>query len=279
MTAGLPSLRAGHHAVMDAPFEATPEIVVLPSHEPFLGRGFVPVNAFVIRGPESLLVDAGGATDETRFLSALWDAVPPEELRYILLTHEDWEHAGNVAAIMDEAPRAKLITTYLTLHSMAAEWYVDPDRVFLMNPGQRLMLGGLGYMVVQPPLYDSPGSIGLFSESRRALFSADAFGTFVREKVRYAEALPMDDLVSGWQDFALMHTPWLHLCDQKRYARGVEIVRRALRPHLIFSAHAPVMRGLVDVACDVLLQLPRRDPLRGPDDADFRRPRYSTAYP
>jgi hypothetical protein len=260
---------------MDAPFEATPEIVVLPSHEPFLDRGYVPVNAFLVRGPQPMLVDTGGATEEPRFLPELWDKVAPDELRWIFLTHGDWEHAGNAAAIMDEAPNARLITSYLTLHGLTAEWYVDPDRVFIVNPGQRLTIGGRSYVVVRPPLYDSPGSLGLFSEGNRTFFSADAFGMFVAEKIRDVAVLPREELVAGWQDFALMHTPWLHLCDQKKYARGLEIVRAAMRPHFIFSTHAPVMVGWVDVACEALLDLPRHAPLLGPDDEVFRRPTYS----
>jgi flavorubredoxin len=264
---------------MDAPFEAVPDIMVLPSYEPFPQRGYVPVNAYLIRGPEPLLIDTGGALDETRFLSELWGMVEPEQLRWIFLTQEGWEHAGNVAAVMDEAPHAKLITNYLTLHSMSAEWYIDPDRVLVVNPMQRVLLGGRGYLVVRPPLYGSPASLGLYNEAWRVLFSADAFGTFVAEKVRSADALSQEALISGLQHFALMHTPWLQTSDQKKYARGIEIVRRALRPFVILSTHAPIMRGMVDTVCDALLQLPRRDPVPVPDDATFRLPRYAAWYP
>ena len=43
--------------------------------------------------------------------------------------------------ILEAAPSARLVTTFLGFGILTLEFQIDPHRVFLLNPGQSLDLG------------------------------------------------------------------------------------------------------------------------------------------
>mgnify|MGYP003622947795 CR=1 FL=1 len=51
-------------------YNATPDIDVLTSSFPIPGFGLVPINAFVLHGPEPLLVDTGAVVEREEFINA-----------------------------------------------------------------------------------------------------------------------------------------------------------------------------------------------------------------
>jgi hypothetical protein len=56
---------------MDKPHQVTPDIEVLPAHFAIPGMGFFPVNAFVFKAAELVLVDTGMGMDSEEFMKAL----------------------------------------------------------------------------------------------------------------------------------------------------------------------------------------------------------------
>ena len=48
---------------MEKVYQVMPDIEVLPSHFPVPGAGFLPVNAFVIKAKEPVLIDTGIGID------------------------------------------------------------------------------------------------------------------------------------------------------------------------------------------------------------------------
>ena len=95
---------------MDAPYQASPDVHVLPSTFSLPGVGVVPTNAYVLLAQEPVLVDTGMAVDRTEFLDALSSVVDPRALRWVWLTHDDGDHTGNLEAVLELAPNARLAT-------------------------------------------------------------------------------------------------------------------------------------------------------------------------
>ena len=65
---------------MDKPFQVVPDIVIFPAHFPIPGMGFMPVNAFVIKAEEPVLVDAGMGMESDDFMAALESIIDPKEI-------------------------------------------------------------------------------------------------------------------------------------------------------------------------------------------------------
>ena len=66
---------------MDKPYQAIPDVEVLPAHFPVPGAGFLPINAFVIKAQEPVLVDTGMGIDSEEFMKALQSVIDPRELK------------------------------------------------------------------------------------------------------------------------------------------------------------------------------------------------------
>jgi hypothetical protein len=67
-------------------YKAAPDIDVLTSNFPIPGFGLVPINAFVLHGPEPILVDTGTVIDSDEFMATLRSVIDPADLEWIWLT-------------------------------------------------------------------------------------------------------------------------------------------------------------------------------------------------
>ena len=82
---------------------SAPDIVSLVSYIPIPGYGVLPVNAFVIKAREPVLVDTGMTSVRSDFMRNLRAAIDPKDLRWVWLTHIDMDHIGNLEAVLAEA--------------------------------------------------------------------------------------------------------------------------------------------------------------------------------
>lgn len=83
---------------------AGPELSVLTSELPIPDLGLQPVNAFLLRGEQPMLVDTGMPVDREAFEEALWSLVDPGDLRWIAVTHDDRDHTGSLVSLLRRAP-------------------------------------------------------------------------------------------------------------------------------------------------------------------------------
>src|SRR5512136_3452858 len=109
---------------MDKPRRAMPDIEVLPAHFPIPGMGFLPVNAFVIKAREPVLVDTGMGIESEEFMKALSSIIDPQDLRWVWLTHDDADHTGSIRKVLEAAPAARLAVNALAMLRMSMEWQV-----------------------------------------------------------------------------------------------------------------------------------------------------------
>ena len=86
-------------------YQAAPDIDVLTSNVTIPGLGLVPVNAFVLHGAEPVLVDTGTVVERDDFLAALRSVIDPADLKWIWLTHTDFDHIGNLHRCLANIPR------------------------------------------------------------------------------------------------------------------------------------------------------------------------------
>jgi glyoxylase-like metal-dependent hydrolase (beta-lactamase superfamily II) len=78
---------------MDAPYQASPDVHVLPSNLALPGVGMLTTNAHVLLAEEPVL-DTGMTRDRADFLDALSSVVDPRALRWVWLTHDDADHTA-----------------------------------------------------------------------------------------------------------------------------------------------------------------------------------------
>lgn len=112
---------------------------LLTTYAPLHGLGVVPVNAFLLHARQPVF-DTGVGGLHDGFLRELGGLIDPADLRWIWITHADADHVGNLRAILDLAPNARVVTNYLGMGKFALQG-LPLARVHLLNPGQQLDVG------------------------------------------------------------------------------------------------------------------------------------------
>jgi len=232
--------------------------------------GVLPVNAFVLHAEQPLVVDTGLGNADKTYLDDLATVMDPADVRWIYLTHPDRDHTGGLYDLLDAAPQAKVITTFLSVGILSTERPLPMDRVFLLNPGQSLDLGDRRITAFKPPVYDSPATTGFLDESTGACFSSDCFGAPLAS-VDQASAdgiddIPADDLRAAQLLWTSVESPWLPNVMPGMFQRSLDAMR-ALNPSLVLSTHLPPTTTPIGKMLETLVQAPSMPPFMGPDQA------------
>jgi len=143
-------------------FRSTKDVTVLNDYAEVPGLGFLAVNAFVVHATEPVVVDTGLSLPGVGFLDALASVIDPADVRWIYLTHPDRDHTGGLFELLEAAPLAKVVTTFLSVGVMSTERPLPLDRLYLLNPGQSLDVGDRTLTAFRPPLFDSPSTTGFY---------------------------------------------------------------------------------------------------------------------
>ena len=257
---------------MDKPtmFESrsvAPDTDALISYAPLPGLGILPANAFLIHSEQPVLVDTGlmGLRDE--FMQNLRSRISLKDLRWIWLTHTHPDHIGSLVQILDEAPNARLITTYLAMGLMGLFQIAVPmDRVYLLNPGQSLDIGDRKLMAIKPPSYDSAESNGFLDTKTNVLFVVDCFGTLMKEPAESASDIAPSDLRDGLVTWATLDAPWISVADEGKFNESLDAIRK-IKPAAILSSHLPPATGMTETLLKHLTYAQSAPPSVAPDQA------------
>ena len=221
----------------------TAEWTVLPSWLPVPGMGVLPVNSFLLKGHEPMLVDTGlGALGEP-YVAALENEIDLDDLAWIWLSHMDADHIGNLVRILKRARNATVITNFLGLGKLQLAG-IDAARVHLLEPGVVFEAGGRRLHPVRPPYYDAPETIGFFDETDRVFFSADSFGALLPEAVGEIDEVAPATLRDGLVGWASVDAPWLAAMDCDALGRTLSAAE-ALDPDFVLSGHLPLARKAI----------------------------------
>lgn len=216
----------------------------LTSFLPVPGLGGLPVNAFLLRGREPMLVDTGAPMLRDDFVAALEREIDPADLRWIWLSHTDADHTGALRAVLDRAPKAEVVTTFVGYAKMQLLG-LPTERARILQPGERLDIGDRALTPVRPPWFDAPETLGFFDTRDRVLFLADCFGALLEEPAERAADVKRAALMEGITNWAAIDAPWLRGVDRNRFARTIASVA-AIAPAALMSAHLPAAADRVE---------------------------------
>jgi flavorubredoxin len=248
-------------------YKAAPDIEVITSNFPIPGYGMIPINAFVIKGSEPVLVDTGAIVESAAFMPVLRSIIDPGDLRWIWLTHTDFDHIGSLHLLLAENPRLRVITTFLGVGIMTLSAPLPMDRVNLVNPGEKITVGDSTLTAVKPPAFDNPSTTGFYDDKSGSFFSSDCFGALLAEPPQNAADLSDKDLREGQVFWATVDSPWLHKVDNSKFAQELNGIRK-MEPKMILSSHLPAAGGdMTERLLASLAAAPGAQPFVGPDQA------------
>lgn len=251
---------------MERPYQVTPDIVVLPSYFSFPGVGFLPVNAFVIKAREPVLVDTGMGMDCEALISALESVIDPKDLKWVWVTHDDADHIGNIQKVLEAASSARLAANSLAALRMSTAWPVPMKQVYCLNPGDSISAGDRTLTAVRPPLFDNPTTIAVYDDKSETFFSADCFGAIIPSPKKDVDDVSQEDLEQGMITWASTDSPWIHGIEPHNFGRALDTIRH-MNPKRILSGHLPPARGQTARFLELLAKVPASVPAVAPNQS------------
>ncbi|MGC9543195.1 MBL fold metallo-hydrolase [Streptomyces sp. UG1] len=238
------------------PYRIAEETFVIPWALEAPPVGHFPMNSMVIRGAEPVLVDTGAPAVRSQWLEAAWSVVDPLDVRWIFLTHDDRDHAGNLLAALAECPNATLLTTWFSIGRMAEEWETPVNRCRFMIDGDTVDVGDRTLVAKRPPLYDNPTTRALFDTKTNVLWAVDTFATNVPTPLPEIAGLSADEFRDGQFFGGRLVSPWVALLDGQKFRAVVDGFQR-LDAEVVAGCHTPVLRRpRIAEAFELLRQLP-----------------------
>jgi flavorubredoxin len=236
--------------------EVAPDTFVIPTPHEVPGRGLLFVNSIVIRGEEPVLIDTTQPVSRDAWTNMVFELVDPKAVRWIFLTHDDRDHSGNVMQALSMCPNATLVTNFIGVGKLGYEMQIPIERVRFMNDGESFDIGDRTLVAVRPPLFDAPGTRGVYDAKTGVYFAADAFGASVPHECERVDDVPFDVWLEGFNWFNRANHSWHELADPIRVDMEIDKLR-ALEPEVIVSGHGPTAIGRSRQMFDLIARIPR----------------------
>lgn len=247
-----------------------PEVTVLADRQEVPGLGFVPVNAYVLHAEEPVVVDTGLSLPDRDFVADLEQVMDPADVRWIWLTHPDTDHTGGLHALLEAAPRARVVTTFIGVGILSNSAPLPLDRVHLLNPGQSLDVGDRRLLAFRPALFDNPATTGFLEDRSGNCFVSDCFGAPLGSAedatAPSADGLAAAELRDRQLLWASVDSPWVEHSVGPGYRDSVEAMR-ALDARRILSSHLPPVQDQPDRLFEMAIAAQGIKPFVGPDQA------------
>jgi flavorubredoxin len=250
------------------PYRASADTWVLPSYLEVPGIGLIIVNSYLIESEEPVVVDTGMPVVRQEFLETLWSLIDPQDVRWVILTHDDADHSGNLIEVMAAATNARLVTQFIGYARLETAYHMRPERMHILNPGETIDVGDRTLAALRPPLFDAPSTSAIFDGKSRVLFSADSFGAFIPNLGEDVTDIPEADYLDGFGVFNRANHPWSAWADPAKIEVVLNEIRR-LDPQVIAGCHSPMARGRTESHLKALHALIGMEPLLGPDQTTF----------
>ncbi len=139
----------------------------------------VSYNSYVIRDEKTAVLDTVDPRAGEQWLANLEEVLEGESPDYLIVSHLEPDHAGNIGKLAEKYPKMKLVGNAKTFAMLPQFFEMDlTDRCVTVNEGDTLSLGAHTLTFVMAPMVHWPEVMVAYESKEKILFSADGFGKF-----------------------------------------------------------------------------------------------------
>ena len=136
-------------------------------------------NSYVILDEKVALMDTVDSRATEEWLDNLDNALGGRSIDYLVVSHMEPDHAGNIKNLIDKYPNMKIVGNAKTFAMIPQFFDVDiTDRTVSVKEGDILSLGKHTLQFFMAPMVHWPEVMVAYEQTEKILFSADGFGKF-----------------------------------------------------------------------------------------------------
>ena len=139
----------------------------------------VTYNSYLILDDKTVLMDTVDARKTKEWLENLKKELNGKTPDYLVISHLEPDHAGSIAAVVEEYPQMKLVGNARTFSMFPQFFGLNiEDKKVIVAEGQELSLGNHTLQFFMAPMVHWPEVMVTYEQKEKVLFSADGFGRF-----------------------------------------------------------------------------------------------------
>jgi len=196
-------------------------------------------NSYVLLGDVNVLIDGVRADFTNEHISNIEKVVPLKDIDYIVVHHTEPDHSGSLAAILDLAPKAKIVSSRCA--SIFLKNIIHKEFEWEEIRGDySIDIGWDSLKITLMPFLHWPDTSVSYLEKSKVLFSCDAFG---------AHYCP-DDILNTPFSEVKSYTDYYAECILRPFRSKVKLALSKLENReirIIAPSHGPVHYNSADV--------------------------------
>ncbi len=137
----------------------------------------VSYNSYLVRGKKTAIIDLTKSIKADDYLAQVEEVTEASKIDYIVVNHMEPDHTGLLRIFRKIAPQAVILGSAKT-RDMLRSFSSITENVRAIGDGETLSLGGPTLKFLATPFVHWPETIMTYEETRKVLFSCDAFGGY-----------------------------------------------------------------------------------------------------
>ena len=139
----------------------------------------VSYNSYLILDEKIAVMDSVDKRGTDPWFVNLEQALDGRKPDYLVVSHMEPDHAGNIRNFMEKYPDAQLVVNAKALSMLPQFFTMDlSERSIIVKEGDELSLGKHTLTFIMAPMVHWPEVMVTYEKTEKVLFSADAFGKF-----------------------------------------------------------------------------------------------------
>ena len=138
----------------------------------------VSYNSYLILDEKIAVMDTADMRVSDKWFENLEKALNGAVPDYLIVSHLEPDHAGNIKKAADKYPEMKIVVNSKSETMLPQFFEISADRLLIVKEGDELSLGSHTLQFFMAPMVHWPEVIVTYDSLEKTLFSADAFGKF-----------------------------------------------------------------------------------------------------
>ena len=192
-------------------------------------------NSYYIDAEKKTIIDTVKEKFWDDYLEKIKSLTDPGDIEYIIVSHTEPDHSGNLKNLLNVAPNATVVGSGNAIRYLKD--MIGPDFPhMIIKDGQTLDLGNKSLQFIGAPNLHWPDSIYTYLQEDKLLFTCDSFGShFCHEDM-------FDDKVGDFEDAFKYYFDVILRPFSKFMLKAIEKIK-PLDINMICPGHGPILRS------------------------------------